>query len=323
VENGVIKHILQVLVQYGVVPAQWHDEHLECCEQKTLKLFFQNKTDKLRMKIDAIRRSGHRGTSVLNWWMNFVMWTCSIFKEPERFLDVTVRNGVDETGNPRWWNGAFEGDDSLCAMKPPMEEGDDMCKIFLAWWTRMGFNMKIVFAANKGLATFCGWHMACGEKGLTGFCCPELPRALVGAGISCSTAIIQAAKAGDINTVKDIAAAGALARAFDFAGLVPSASRKFQAYANSVKRSRDVSDREMSMRVFGEEGHMFSEIDALIEAENLGVTPTEELENLAAVCCPATCEELDTFTLKPWTFEGIGHYDDHKASLPKSWRPAS
>jgi hypothetical protein len=139
--------------------------------------------------------------------------------------------------------------------------------------------------------------------------------------VSCSTTIIKAAKAGDIGTVRDIAAAGAIARAADFAGLFPTVSRKFHEYATRVKRSREVVDREMSMRVMGEEGHNFTAIEQTIEAQNLQVTPTEELANLRAVGCPATLKELDTFMVHEWTFESIGEFEAHRASLPESWRP--
>jgi len=320
VENTVLRHIAQVLIPYGVVPEQWHEEHLKCNEKKSLKLFFDGKMDKMRMTIDAIRRSGHRGTSCLNWWMNFVNWACSIFKEPEKFLDPTARKATDETGRERWWNGVFEGDDSLCALSPPMLEGDAMHKYFIGWWTRQGFNMNIVCATRR--ATFCGYHIACVEGEPTGLACPELPRAIVGAGVSCSSTIIQAAKDGNIDLVKDIAAAGAIARAADFAGILPTVSRKFHQYAMEVKRSREVVDREMSMRVMGEEGHNFTEIEQSIEARNLAVTPTEEVANLAALSYDATSEELDTFMLQSWTFEGIGAFDEHRTSLPDSWRPS-
>ena len=219
----------------------------------------------------------------------------------------------------RWWNGVFEGDDSLCAMYPPMKSGDSMDEIFLGWWKRQGFNMQIIYADTR--ATFCGYNIACEKGEPTGFACPELPRGLVGSGISCSPTIIQAAKDGNTKLVKDIAAAGALARAADFAGLLPTVSRKFHEYALSVKQSREVVDREMSMRVMGEEGHNFTAIEEMIENQNLQVTPTEEAANLERIGCPATWRELDTFMVQSWTFECIGDFEGHCASLPLSWRP--
>lgn len=80
-------------------------------------------------------------------------------------------------------------------------------------------------------------------------------------------------------------------------------------------------DREMSMRVFGEEGHHFTEIEEIIESQNLLVTPTEEAANLEALLCPATAKELDAFVVQSWNFEDLGDFDTHLASLPMSWRP--
>jgi len=319
-ENPVLRHIMQTLMPYGFAPDCWYKEHDNCCSKKTLKLFFSKKLDKVKFHIAAIRRSGHRGTSCLNWWVNFTNWACSVFKQPERFLTPTTRNGEDVTGRKRWWNGAFEGDDSICALSPPMVEGDELSKLWTDYWERVGFNMVPVYA--DGRATFCGYHIACNKGEPTGVVCPELPRAMKNAGVSCSPTIILAAKGGDIRTVKDIAAAGALSRAADFAGILPSVSRKYHAYANELKQSSEVVDREMSMRVMGKEGHHYTEIEALIEAQNNLVTPTEEMETLRALECSATLEELDTFTLHAWTFEGVCDYESHRAALPRSWRPA-
>lgn len=321
VENPCLRHIAQVVTNYGVVPAQWHEEHLKCNGKAELKLFFNRKFDRVRLKIDAIRRSGHRGTSCLNWWMNFVNWTCSLFREPWRFLKPSTRNGVDETGQKRWWNGCFEGDDSLCAIHPEMERGGELDKIFIGWWERQGFNMKIVYAHAR--ATFCGYHIACVDGEPTGFACPELPRAMCNSGISCSRAIIDAAESEDLRTVKDIAAAGALARAADFAGLLPSVSRKYHAYSLELKGSRDIVNREMSIRVTGEEGCSYNDIESQIESKNLGVTPSEEMGRLEALNCPATEKELDAFVCYPWKLESVDQYSAFLASLPQSWRPAN
>lgn len=319
VENPIIQHIMQEIIRYGVVPEQWHREHLDACERKKIKLFFAKYGEKIRLAIEAIRRSGHRGTSCLNWWENFTNWVCSIFVEPERFLNPRARKGKDETGIMRWFNFAMEGDDSICSLQPPMEEGDAINAYFLEWWKRQGFRMQVVYADKR--ATFCGYHIAC-EGGLpTGLICPELPRALKHAGISCSTQIIAAAKERDADRVRDIAAAGALARAAEFAGILPTVSRKYHAYACDVKRSRDVSDREMSIRATGEEGHTFREIEDQIEMQNSLVTPSEELKRLEALGYHATCSDLDAFRLHSWELERACHYKEFCDSLPPSWRP--
>jgi hypothetical protein len=319
VENPVLRHIMGELCKFGVIPSTWMEEHSIACEKKTLKLFFKNKFESLATSIDAIRRSGHRGTSCLNWWINYVMWVCSVFKEPERFLDTSVRNGVDLSGRWRWWNGCFEGDDSLCTMCPPLNEDDDLAPIFLKFWESAGFNMKIVFCKDR--ATFVGWHLGCDDGELNGVRCPELPRALANSGVSVSPEGIKAAKEGNRSAVNVLAAASALARASDFAGILPSVSEKYLEYAESVSQS-DFTDREMSIRAFGEDGFSASAVRQQIRERNVEVSPLEEMTTMARLGYRATNDEVATFREYVWSLDPavLTDYDAFRASLPPAWR---
>jgi hypothetical protein len=319
VENPILRHIMEVLITYGIVPESWHQAHTKACEAKELKLFYKDKYDTIRITIDAIRRSGHRGTSCLNWWINFVMWVTSIFPEPERFLDPKIRSGVDVTGIRRWWNGVFEGDDSLCVLCPPMVENDKLSVKFLNWWYAGGFDMKIVFCTDR--ATVVGWHIACDKGALTSVMSPELPRAMAssGVGVSASTAI--AAREDSPNIIKTVAAASAMARAGDFAGILPTVSNKYYVYSRSLTTA-ELHDDEMSYRVYGEKGHSSSEMERMIELENLRVTPSEELATMRKLGYATTPEELDRFILREWSLapEVLTDYEGFKQSLPLSWR---
>jgi len=321
VENPVLRHIFEILADYGVLPSTWMEEHSLACEQKKLRLFFTNKFETMSVTIDAIRRSGHRGTSCLNWWMNFVLWVSSVFKEPERFLDVNVKKGEDLTGVLRWWSGAFEGDDSLCTMKPPMVDGDDLSKVFLTFWADVGFNMKIVFCTTR--ATFVGWNIGCVEGELTDYRCPELPRALANSGVSVSVGAIDAAKKANRKSANVLAAASALARASDFSGILPSVSEKYLEYAESVSSS-NFEDREMSIRSYGEDGHGADEVRAMIRERNVGVTPQEEGKVLDALGYSATPDEIASFREYVWSMDPhvLTDYASFKESLPPSWRTA-
>ena len=318
-ENPVMRHIMQVLIPYGVVPEQWHAEHDACNDKKELKLFFDGKVEKMRMKINSIRRSGQRGTSCLNWWVNFCNWVCSVMEEPWLFLDPKKRTDKDVTGQKRWWNGCFEGDDSLCAMHPPMIEGDELSKRFLKYWEEMGFNMKIVFAKER--AEFCGWHIVCEDGEPTGFAAPDLVRNIKHAGVSVSGEAKRAALDGNMRVLHDCAASKALAYAYNFAGLYPSVSRKFHSYAVKMRRSTEIKDRDMSMICYGEDGHGFTEAEQLIEGLNLAVTPTEELGRLESTGVKASVKELEAFTLYDWDFEQLDDLYGYRASLPEAWRP--
>jgi hypothetical protein len=321
VENPILRHICEVLCGFGVVPDGWMEEHSAACEQKTLRLFFKNKMESMSVTIDAIRRSGHRGTSCLNWWMNFTLWVCSVFAEPERFLDPDVRRGKDLTGQMRWWNGCFEGDDSLCTMEPPMESGDALSGMFLDFWRDAGFNMKIVFCTTR--ATFVGWHIGCTDGELNDHRCPELPRALANSGVSVSPQGVEAGREGKLSVVKVLAAASALARASDFSGILPSVSEKYLAFAESCTTS-NFDDREMSIRSFGEEGYKANDVREKVRTRNMDVTPDQELETLAALGYPATHDEITTFTEHVWSLEPatLVDYDSFRESLPPTWRTA-
>lgn len=319
VENPILRHIFEELSGFGVVPSTWMEEHSLACEQKKLRLFFKNKFESMSKDIDAIRRSGHRGTSCLNWWVNFVMWVSSVFKAPERFLDVKVRHGTDLVGINRWWNGCFEGDDSLCTMCPPMVEGDKLSEVFLKFWKSAGFNMKIVFCDTR--ATFVGYHIACNEGQLTKVRSPELPRALANSGVSVSPAAIQAARERDSTAQRMLGAAAALARASDFAGILPSVSEKYLRFSESISNT-NFDDREMSIRAYGEDGHGAREVRELIQQRNLGVTVQDEQDVLNALGYTATHDEVQTFQEYIWSMDPhvLTDYDSFRESLPPSWR---
>lgn len=319
IENPILRHIFEVLAEFGVIPSTWMEEHSLACEQKKLRLFFKNRFQTMSVTIDAIRRSGHRGTSCLNWWVNYVMWVSSVFKQPERFLDVLVRKGEDLTGVSRWWNGCFEGDDSLCVMSPPMVEGDELSKVFLKFWQDAAFNMKIVFCDTR--ATFVGWHIGCTNGNLNCYRCPELPRALANSGVSVSTEAIDAATTSNRKKANVLAAASALARASDFSGILPTVSTKYLEYAESLTKS-DFQDREMSIRSHGEEGHSANEVRAQIMANNAGITIQTEMATMKALGYEATFDEMQTFSEYIWSMEPsvLEDYEAFRQSLPPNWR---
>jgi len=319
VENPILKHIMMIVIGYGVVPEEWHREHTKSCENKRLDMFYKDKFDKVRIVIDAIRRSGHRGTSVLNWWINFIMWITSIFKNPEAFLDPMKRCGEDVTGVSRWWNGVFEGDDSLCVLSPPMREGDSLSVKFLDYWSTAGFNMKIVFCRTR--ATVVGWHIACTNGRLSHCACPELPRALSNSGVGVSTSTVQAARTGNVSMIRATAAAAAMARAGEFAGILPTVSEKYLRYSLSLT-NRVFWDREMSIRVFGSDGHDSREVVTLIHSANLAVTPKGELSTMRELGYGTTASEMDLFKTYDWSLEPavLLDYQGFNDSLPLTWR---
>ncbi|APG78093.1 RNA-dependent RNA polymerase [Beihai weivirus-like virus 3] len=353
VENPILQHISRILAQTYIQPQSWAEAHDKANAAQKLKLYFKKYHETMHVEITAIRRSGHRGTSVLNWWINFTMWVCSLFDKPQIFLCPDARWADDVAGVRRWFYGVYEGDDSGASTSPKLcqvSEADVTAlkekKITLAelgnkyrvpeasvtasisalaFWDRAGFNMKWVFARKRG--TMVGCHLGLTETDSesktgcvvpNGVFCPELPRALKGA-VSCSPAIIEAVRKGDYKTIKTIAAAAALGRAADFAGKVPTLSRKYLAYANELDSS-DFEDREMSMRTVGEEGMSAAAVRAQIEEANGAVSAAEEKTFLEALDYTASVEELEEFCRYPWQFDAVDQHDEFACSVPAAWR---
>jgi len=316
-ENPVIARITCVMIEAAVCPPVWHAEHREACERKELKIFFKRKLERCKLTINAIRRSGHRGTSCLNWWINFCMWTSSVFREPARFLDPTRRKGTDLTGTDRKWVGAFEGDDSLCALTPPMEKGDHLSKMFEDTWEKAGFNMKLVYVTER--ATFCGMHIKATAGKVGTKWCPEIPRAFCSEAYSSSRLLMDAIYTGDGDKAKCLAAGAMLARAHGFAGRVPTISRKYTEYARSLGKAELTHDTRM--RISGTaDGPKPEDIFDEIERENGKISPDEEKKFCADLGFPATEEELLKFSTYLWDWTTLTQFGDFESSLPLTWR---
>jgi len=320
IENPILRWITKHLIKRGVVPESWLLAHEGINEQDTLSLYMRAYGKKILKRIDAIRRSGHRGTSCLNWWVNFVMWVCSLFEDPKRFLDPTIRWGVCLDKVRRWFNIVLEGDDSLAALYPPVREQSDMANIALAFWDRGGFNIKAGFCTT--IAEFCGYKFGCNGAGeLTSDFCPDLPRAMAGAGISSSGTVLQAYHEGNPEKVKPVAAAAAVARAADFCGILPTVSRKFLEFADSL-HTGELVDHEMGMRSVSDPNALKSDIVAHIEAMNGLISPEQEFRTLRVLGWEASSTEVDRFRAKVWSLEPhiLKDVEGFKASLPASWR---
>jgi hypothetical protein len=132
---------------------------------------------------------------------------------------------------------------------------------------------------------------------------------------------IKAAKEGNRSAVNVLAAASALARASDFAGILPSVSEKYLEYAESVSQS-DFTDREMSIRAFGEDGFSASAVRQQIRERNVEVSPLEEMTTMARLGYRATNDEVATFREYVWSLDPavLTDYDAFRASLPPAWR---
>lgn len=321
VENPVILHVGSILKVLMSEPSAWVDSHAQVCTITKLALTFK-KGEFKKILIDAIRRSGHRGTSCLNWWVNFVCWHCAIFEQPEIFLDPDVRYGADHTGVFRWLASGFEGDDSILASTPKIEEGSELYVSIIQRWERFGFNMKIFLRTKRAL--FTGYYLALDDNGPTGVMMPEVDRCFARAGISCSPSMIEHFKAENRSGCQSISRAAALSRAYEFAGLAPTISSKYLRYYESLNVSTHV-DRDLMMRTTGAtEDFSEPEIVSEINLKNGAALSfdTSELDRLSAVGFECTQEELLTFSTRIWDYDLLKDWEGFRESLPSSWRSA-
>lgn len=185
-ENPIVERVTCRLMETCIIPAVWLAEHEKAGKAQTLKLFMKTKREAYRHKIDAIRRSGHRGTSILNWLVNFILWHSSVFKDPACFANPKCLHGLDIENKQRWFHAFFEGDDSIVGTD---ELPATLIASIKAFWTRCGFEMKLVFGKNT--AEFTGYIFGVNDHGLTGDYLPDPVRGMRTSGVSASRVAIE------------------------------------------------------------------------------------------------------------------------------------
>jgi hypothetical protein len=129
----------------------------------------------------------------------------------------------------------------------------------------------------------------------------------------------EAVRNGDIKTIKRIAAAANLAKAADYAGILPTVSRKYKEYADTLE-SGDYDDREMAMHIGGVETMSAEDVRDKIDLQNASVSANDEDRTLRRLVYGATDDELTAYRKYPWHFEVLGDFDGYFRSLPKAWR---
>lgn len=320
VENPVINHVANLVNGFMyATPSTWAEAHASICAQEKLDISYTKNKEYQKETINAIRRSGHRGTSCLNWWMNFVCWHCAVFEDPELFLDPTHRYGKDVTGVNRWMNSAFEGDDSFLVTSPKIEEGKSLHMNILQFWERIGFNMKIEIRKERAL--FVGYYIgldASGplfdEKKDEWMMVPEIDRCFSRAGTSCSPSMIDAFNANDRSKCVKLAGSAAMSRAFEFAGLAPTISNKFLQYA--VDCEFEIT-HDLKMRT-NQEFDDKSELVEHIRALNAMCQSEEKI--LTSTGFWSSDQEKNRFVDFTWDYDQLVDWEGFRNSLPQSWR---
>ncbi len=316
IEDPVMRHITLIIADLTrICPQEWHYAHLEANEDASLEIRYPKGGF---LELNAIRRSGHRGTSCLNWWVNKVMWVCTLAKTPVDYLCAGTITSTSILERPMAMRGCFEGDDSLLHLLGWSK--DDLETHVVPVWCAAGFNMKMVYAAaDMDRCEFCGWHFLKIGHGFSEYYMPDLKRTIRNMGSSSSVEAAKAAREDDHPKLKAIAVAKALAYAHTYAESAPTFAAKCLEYADGIAVAGffTYDDR---MKLSGGDVIVESELRDSI-ALQLGVKgglKEEQMHRLFQLTI--TEEERDAFQAYRWDFDALKDFDQFKASLPLAWR---
>lgn len=214
-ENRIIEHIIQVLGDDKDCPKKWFNTMLADMKKSQLKGKGKVRgwtTNPIRICIDAIRQSGHAGTSCFNWLINFVCWICVMAENPWDLIERDPRGKLatkyQSARDFKWYEllYAFEGDDSALSTTEILKGREISIE---KEWTKLGFRMKLVFVDRK--MTFTGYDFLCDGNGPTGVFIPEIARNIASSSWSTSSEL----KMNPFR-VHHVGAAAMLARAVGF-----------------------------------------------------------------------------------------------------------
>lgn len=288
-ENRVIRHIITILGNDPQVPKEWMNKVIADMDKKYLKGKAKVSdfcTTPLKVMIDSIRQSGHRGTSCMNYFINLVCWLVVVCDEPEKLIKKNQRGKLrcsyvsprDKQTYKLFY--AFEGDDSVISvtedLNPHAEEIEEI-------WTSMGFRMKLVYVKEK--LTFTGYDFLVDKNGPTSTMLPEIARNISSSSWTCSSLVKM-----DPSKKHEVGMAAMLARAVNFKECGPF-SRYFASLG--LAHARKCGDREL-----GEDeakglglNSTSSIVDDLHELYNNAEVMSADMRKLVNLVIPFTHED--------------------------------
>lgn len=200
-----------------------------------------------KIKIDAIRRSGDRGTSILNFLVNLICWAWVLGRDCG--TSMVGPNGKvvhDIFKSKRRFRIWLEGDDSMLWLTGrgfTPAEIDELERR----WIKLGHRPKLFMRVNGDVAEFCGWKICVCKYGLDEHTAvPDVPRMLKNLGYSTAKEAVAAAIAGDGVAFARVIGPSMLARAGSIAERVPSIARWIVKMAQHLGLRHDLSDEEFT-----------------------------------------------------------------------------
>jgi hypothetical protein len=205
IEVPVIESIIATIDTIVIAENEWSQHRVRKDKARQLPLRFQPKvryTDPepkvtqeelecaamnkpVFIHIDAIRRSGDRGTSCLNFLTNMVCWSwvlcggksCCLMTK-DRCLAVPLYNGKTSTVKIK-----CEGDDSHVMTTYHFTQ--DEMKEMSERWVRLGHRPNLHHRLPGTVTEFTGYHFLVDEHGIVpGSGCPDLNRTMISASVT-------------------------------------------------------------------------------------------------------------------------------------------
>jgi len=260
IEHRILQHIWTIIPNMGglaELPQQlcdeWWSERCACkkapkshkCFPTKWEVQEKDKPDKGLLSIkatffqaDKIRHSGDRGTSVLNFLVNFVVWIAIIATNAAEVVRFPGSHG-NPTRYKSKFSGStfdlwfwFEGDDSLLKSTEPLQQHQAQIQNL---WASLGFVMKLKFV-HTGFFTFTGYDFLCEDgKGDSEVFMPQFRRNFASASFTCCRDAIGSTPKHE-NCRRSVGYAANMQRAIAFADTFWPASRWFRGVAHGHKQ---------------------------------------------------------------------------------------
>ncbi|APG78120.1 RNA-dependent RNA polymerase [Beihai weivirus-like virus 12] len=261
-ENVLMQEVHDITKDLFIMESHWQPERLRANKVKTLSLsvaakfncYDEHVPDDVRNAlaagktykevIAAIRRSGCRGTSVLNFLANMILW-CWVLggKDGSRLMESNGQKFTDVFGVVRFVRMMFEGDDSLLTLTGARFTPEQVAQLS-ARWTKLGHRPKLFVRAPGDQAEFTGYKFLVDEHGLVPDSeVPDLPRLLGNVSYCHNRGAVDAAVKGDEAALHRAVDPGLLSRAYTIARKAPTVARWLYNQVKSTDLTFSNDDR--------------------------------------------------------------------------------
>lgn len=204
--------------------------------------------------IASIRRSGDRGTSILNWIINITCWAWVLCGGAgDSIVHANGKVCVDMFGTKRRFKIWLEGDDSLLWLTGRTFTPGEL-EALEARWTKLGHRPKLFQRVKGDVAEFCGWKIAVNQHGLDeSTAMPDVPRMLANCFYTTAKEAVAAAETGDSVTFARVVGPALIARAGSIAERVPSVARWLTKIASRLSTGDTTDGEQIADEMFSRE----------------------------------------------------------------------